>query len=260
MIEWLARLGYASKALIYAIVGLLAILAATNRGGRVTDTSGALRVVLTQPFGRVLLIVLAVGLCGYALWRLLDAVRDPDRHGTEFKGLVTRFGSVIRGCIYGALGVEAFKLFRGLRGSRGDETESWTARILDWPLGEIALGVVGMVIVVFGVSELIGCLRGKDDEKVEWSSIPGGWGPALRRLSRFGVGARGALIATLGVFLVRAAIQSDPSEAAGSRESMVELAGMAEGRWLLAVIAAGLLAYAIDQAVHAKFRRIRPVS
>src|SRR5687768_7547256 len=103
MLEYVARLGYASKALIYAIVGALAILTATNRGGRITDTTGALRVVLTQPFGRSLLIVLAVGLCGYAVWRLLDAVVDPDRHGTDAKGLITRIGNAIRGAIYGAL-------------------------------------------------------------------------------------------------------------------------------------------------------------
>jgi len=69
LLERLARLGYVSKAVIYAIVGVLAILTAVNRGGRVTDTSGALRVVLTQPFGRMLLAVLAVGLCGSAPWR-----------------------------------------------------------------------------------------------------------------------------------------------------------------------------------------------
>ena len=78
-------------------------------------------------------------------------------------------------------------------------------------------------------------------------------------ISRFGVGARGAIIATLGVFLVRAAMQHDPSEAAGSRESMLELAGAMEGRWLLALIAVGLIAYAVDQAVHARCRRIRAV-
>ena len=55
MIETLARLGYASKALIYAIVGSLAVAAALNRGGRITDTPGALRVLLTQPLGNTLL-------------------------------------------------------------------------------------------------------------------------------------------------------------------------------------------------------------
>jgi len=259
MIEQLARLGYASKALIYAIVGVLAIMAATNRGGRVTDTSGALRVVLSQPFGRILLLVLAVGLCGYAVWRLLDAIRDPDRHGSRFQGLVTRIGNAIRGGIYGALGVEAFRLFGGLGGSSGNEAEVWTARIMDVPFGGAAVGLAGAIVAIYGISELVDSIRGKDDAKLDLSSIAPAARRAISRISRFGVGARGVIIATLGVFLVRAALQHDPSEAAGSRESVIELAGAVEERWLLALIAAGLLAYAVDQAVHARCRRIRPV-
>lgn len=259
MLEPLARLGYASKALIYAIVGVLAILTATNHGGRITDTSGALRVVLTQPFGRVLLVVLAVGLCGYAVWRLVDAVADPDRHGTSAGGLTTRIGNAIRGIIYGALGLEAFRLLRGLRGSKGDEAETWTGRILQLPYGEIVVGVAGCVVAAYGASELIRALRGKDDPKVNVSCIPAAIRNAARKISGFGVGVRGGLIATLGVFLVRAALTNDPSEAAGNRESMLRLGGLGEGRWFLAVIAVGVLAYAVDQAVHAACRRIRPV-
>jgi hypothetical protein len=161
MIEPLARLGYASKALIYAIVGTLAIAAAANRGGRVTDTSGALRVVLMQPFGRILLAVLAIGLCGYAAWRVLDAVRDPDRHGTDFTGLVTRIGNVIRGGIYGALGIEAFRLVGGLRGSDGREAKVWASRVMDVPMGEIALGIVGAIVAVYGLSETFSSLKGE---------------------------------------------------------------------------------------------------
>jgi hypothetical protein len=259
MIEHLARLGYASKAVIYAIIGILAILAATNQGGEVTDTSGALRVVLGQPFGRILLVVLAAGLCGYALWRLLDAIRDPDRNGTDIKGLIERIGNVVRGLIYGALGIEAFRLFRGLRGSNGDEARIWTARIMDWPLGEFIIGIIGAIVCLYGLSEILDSIREKRDAKIDMSVLPAGWRSPLAMISRFGVGARGAIIATLGFFLVRAAVEHDPSEAAGTRQSTIELAGAVEGRWLLALIAAGLLAYAVDQAVHSRCRRIRPV-
>jgi hypothetical protein len=259
MIEPLARLGYASKALIYGIVGALAIAAAADRGGRVTDASGALRVILNQPFGRGLLFVLAAGLCGYAAWRVLDAMSDPDRHGTTFGGLVTRIGNVIRGSVYGALGVEAFRLARGLRGSNGNEAEMWTARIMDWPMGEWLIGIAGAAVAIFGVSELLRSVKGEIDRKVDHSSIPSLWRRPVINISRFGVGARGVIVATLGVFLVRAALQHDPSEAHGTRESVIELAGAVSGRWVLAAIAAGLIAYAVDQAVHAKWRRIRPV-
>lgn len=260
MIQPLARLGYASKAVVYAIVGLLAILTALNRGGRITDTSGALRVVLTQPFGNTLLILLAVGLCGYGVWRLLDAIVDPDRDGTGASGVITRVGNAIRGCIYGGLGIEAVQLLRGLRGSRGDTAQMWTARILDWPLGEILVAIAGGIVAVYGASEFYKSVRGHDDPKVDWSAVSAGMRTGVRRISRFGVGVRGVLIATLGVFLLRAALTHDPNEAAGARESMLALGGLVEGRWFLGLIAAGLLAYAVDQAIHARYRRVRPVT
>jgi len=259
MIEPLARLGYASKALVYAIVGYLALAAAFNRGGRVTDTSGALRVVLTQPFGKLLLLVLAVGLCGYAVWRTLDAIRDPDRHGRDFKGLVTRIGNGVRAVIYGGLGYESFRLFRGLRGSNGREAEAWTARFLDLPLGEVLVGLVGVIVVVYGISEVISSLKGGYSDTLDLSPIP----PQFRRLSenisRIGIGARGVIIVVLGIFLVRAALQRDPSEAHGTRESILELANVVPGNWALIFVGVGLLAYAFDQAIHARCRRIRPV-
>ena len=256
--EQLARLGYASKAVIYGIVGVLAILTVFNEGGRITDTSGALRVVLTQPFGRALLLVLAIGLCGYAAWRILDAVVDPDGHGRDARGLTARAGNAVRGAVYGALGIEAFRLFRGLRASTAG-AETWTARALDLPLGEFVVGIIGGTIAVYGLFELVESIRGTTHRKVEWSVFAPDVRAVIQRIARFGVGVRAAIIVTLGVFLMRAAITHDPTEAAGTRESVIRLGSAIEGRWLLAVIAAGLLAYAVDQAVHAHCRRVRPV-
>jgi hypothetical protein len=259
MLEPAARLGYASKAVIYGIIGVLAVLTAVNRGGFITDTSGALRLVLTRPFGRALLLVLAVGLCGYAVWRLLDAVMDPDRDGTSPTGALNRIGHAVRGCVYGGLGLEAFRMVRGRRGSNGDLIELWTARVLDWPLGELVVAVAGAALASYGAMELVRVLRGQDDPKVDWSAISRDTRSVLRKVSRFGVGIRAGLLMTLGAFLVRAALTHDPDQAAGPRESLLRLGGLFEGRWFLAVVAAGLVAYAIDQAVHAYCRRIRRV-
>jgi hypothetical protein len=259
MLEPFARLGYASKAVIYGIVGVLAILTALNQGGVITDTSGALRVVLTRPYGRMLLIVLAIGLCGYAAWRLLDAAMDPDRAGTSPMGALTRIGNALRGCIYGALGLEAFRLARGLRGSNRNQVELWSARILDWPFGELALGAAGAIVATFGTWELVRALHGHHDPKVDWSAISSEFRPLLKRICRFGVAIRAGILFTLGVFLARAGLTHDPNQAAGPRESILRLGGLFEGRWFLAVIGAGLVAYAVDQAIHAHCRRIRKV-
>jgi hypothetical protein len=259
MIAPLARLGYASKAVVYAIVGILAILAVFTRGGAITDTRGALRVVVTQPFGHALLIVLAIGLCSYGAWRLLDAFFDPDRDGTSTAGLITRIANAVRGLVYGALGFEAIRLLRGAGASSGDEAELFASRVFDWPLGTLIVGIAGLVVALYGLSELVKGVRGTDDHKVEWRSIAPNLQAGARRISRFGVAVRGGLLVTLGTFLVRAALTHDPNQAAGTRESFLQLGGLIEGRWFLALIACGVIAYAVDQAIHACCRRIRPV-
>ena len=61
-IDGFVRLGYFAKALVYILVGVLALkLAVGAAGGRITDPGGSLYVVLGQPFGRTVLLALAAG-------------------------------------------------------------------------------------------------------------------------------------------------------------------------------------------------------
>ena len=259
MIEPLARLGYASKAFVYATVGLLAGAAALNRGGTVTDTRGALRVILSHPFGNAVLFILAVGLCGYALWRVLDAILDPRRRGAGFKGLATRIGYLVRALVYGGLGLEAFRLARGLRASHGTDAtvRLWTARVMTLPMGDWLVGLAGAITAVYGVSQIVAAVTDNDPERKDLPIMDPVRRRTLNRICRFGVGSRALIIVVLGVLLVRAALLHNPRAATGVRGSILNLAGAAPGTWLLAFIALGLIAYAVDQALHARYGRVQ---
>ena len=261
MIERLARLGYACKGFIYAIVGSLAVAAALNRGGRITDTRGALRVLLTQPLGNTMLWIVAIGLCGYAVWRALDAWFDPDRRGLTFGGIAVRVGHAIRALAYGTIGLEAFRLARGLRASSSGhtsrQTRLWAARVMDLPFGDWLVVLVGLAVVGYGIWEIVKAVRQKTDKSVDPSRLPPAVRAPLVNIARFGVMSRAAVIVVLGVFLARAALQHDPSQALGPRESIIELVGLFRSRWALGAIGLGLIAYGVDQVVHAWCRRIR---
>ena len=82
-----------------------------------------MRHVRRLPFGDVLLVAVAVGLAGYTLWRLVQAVRDTEDLGTSPKGMILRVGYAISGAIHGVLAWTAVELVRGLR-PRGDEAVS----------------------------------------------------------------------------------------------------------------------------------------
>jgi hypothetical protein len=136
-VDRLARVGFLAKALLYITVGLLAAQAGLGRGGRTVDTEGALRVVHGIAFGRIALFVIAAGLSGYAVWRLVEAVVDPEGRGTELKGIALRASFAVRGLFHGALAVTALRLAgRERPGPRTDQARQWTAAAFGLPAGE----------------------------------------------------------------------------------------------------------------------------
>src|SRR6478735_3278161 len=76
----LSRVGFVARGLIYGIIGLFAFEVAVSDTGKLTNQQGALKSVANQPFGEFLLLLLAIGLGGYAIWRLFRAALG---HGPE---------------------------------------------------------------------------------------------------------------------------------------------------------------------------------
>src|SRR4051812_41737566 len=99
-VESLARVGFVAKGLLYATIGVLAGCAGLGRGGDTTDTRGAMASLVSAPFGRTLLILIAIGLIGYSVWRFVEAITDPDRRGNDAKGLAMRTGFFIRAGVH----------------------------------------------------------------------------------------------------------------------------------------------------------------
>jgi hypothetical protein len=254
-VEHLARLGYAAKALLYITVGLLAARAALGRGGRATDTQGALRVVHDVTFGRVALLVLAAGLIGYAVWRVVEGMVDPDGRGTGPKGLALRTSFAARGLFHGALGISALRLAARERpGPHTDQMRHWTRVAFDLPAGELVVWLTAVGIGGYGLYQLYRAAVSKLSRQLRLEEL----GPATRQwvvgVSRFGIAARGVVFCLIGFFLARAASLHDAAEAGGVRKSLGLLAGI--GRWPFVVVALGLVAYGMYELVNARYRRI----
>ena len=152
-IERLARFGYAAKGVVYVLVGSLAAYGAfEGEGGAPTDSRGALTQLVRQPFGRVLLGVVAVGLAGYALWRLVQALRDTEDKGSELKGLSIRFGYACIGFAYAGLSYSAVRLILGHAAGKSSDQSSkeWTATFFALPLGRLLVGLAGLCVIGFG--------------------------------------------------------------------------------------------------------------
>lgn len=255
-IERLARFGYAAKGVVYLIVGLLAMPVAFGVGSKTPGTSGALQTIVTQPFGKFLLLVVAVGLISYALWRFTQAFIDPEHQGTKAKRVVKRLSYAISGLSYAGLALSAVQIIVGSGGNNSSWRQDWTARLLAQPFGQWLVGIVGTLVIGVGLSYVYRAYTAKFRERFKLAEMSNAQVKWATRVGRFGIAARGIAFGVIGLLLIQAAFQSDPDEAQGLGGALQALAEEPLGQWILGVVAVGLVAYAIYMLITARYLRI----
>jgi hypothetical protein len=250
--EWLSRAGFVARGLIYAIIGLLAFKVALGQGGKLENQQGALHTVAHQPFGKFLLVLVAIGLGSYALWRLVRAALGHGPEGSD-SGL-DRLAALASGLVYLALCVIAIRILSGSAGSAS--ADKTTSDVFGWPAGAWIVGAAGLVLIGVGLYQ---GYRGvtKDflaDSKTEEMS-PGvrtwiGWIGLIGHLARM------VVFGLVGAFLVKAAVEYNPRAAVGLDGALAKLLHHSYGQLLLGAVAAGLIAFAVYSFSDARFRRI----
>jgi hypothetical protein len=253
--ERLFRAGLVAKAVLYGAVGLLALGVALDVGGRTTDTAGALQTMADQPFGRVMMVLMAAGLLGYATWRIAQAVLDTDDEGSDAAGALARAGAAGSALIHLALMVLAIRLIAdsGSGSSSGGQERQATAGVLDWPAGRWIVLVAALVVIAVGAYNVYeGVTRGFMDRM----RVAGSRRRLVERLGVVGFTARGIVFGLAGVFLAKAAIEYDADEAVGIDGALARLADRSLGPVLLGVVAAGLVAYALTCLAWARYREV----
>ena len=257
--ETLARFGYVAKGFVYAAIGVLALLAAFTTGGKTTGTSGALQTISNQPFGQILLILIAIGLVGYVIWRLIQAVNDPENKGTDAKGIFSRLGYAFSGLAYAGVAFNAALLaFGNNSGSSGGSSskQNWTATVMQQPFGRWLVGIAGALIIGIGFYRIYCAYKTKFHKKLNLSELSAKQEKWLVNISRFGIAARGVVFVMIGFFVIEAAKNYNPQNVKGLDGALLTLAQQPYGKVLLALMALGLIAYAVYLCLQARYRNI----
>ncbi len=160
---WIVRLGRSglvAKGAVYVIIGALAVQSAFGAGGQVTDQRGALRTILRQPLGTVMLGLLCAGLLAYMLWRIVQALTNPERESQDVKGWSKRLFRLGSGLVYGALGIAAGRLLIGMQ-KDDREPSDWTAMVLRQPFGKWLVAAAGLAIAGYGLVRIHRAWKGE---------------------------------------------------------------------------------------------------
>lgn len=259
----LARLGFLAHALLYITVGALATSAALRIFGRhapvpgkTVGSRGAMAELLQAPAGQVLLYIIAVGLAGYGTWRAIAAIRDPEHHGRDAKGIAQRLGSAGVAIIHFGLAYTAVRVAMGHLGAahEGSESQQWTARALATPGGAWLLYAVALGLAGYGVYQLYCAAREKLGEGLALTMSARARRSVLG-ISRFGIAARGVVFVVTGGLVAAAVRENNPAKAAGPGKSLYELFELGTVPFL--IVAVGLIAFGVYQLLNAKYRQIR---
>lgn len=228
-------------------------------GGQKTGKLQVLQFLDKQTFGNVLLILMGLGLACYATWRFIQSIKDPEHIGDDKKGTAKRIAFFISGIIY--LGLAVLAILRvidsgGGSGTSGSSSSAQQSSFLASETGLILIGIAGAGIAIAGIFQFVKAYKNDyvkefglgslSDEKKRKS---------IKNTAKFGLSARGVIFLIIGYFALKASFSSDPSKIKSTTEAFSFLQESSYGAWLLGIVAAGLITYAIYMFLMAKYRR-----
>ncbi|QAS52017.1 DUF1206 domain-containing protein [Halobacillus litoralis] len=255
-IRRVGRVGFMAKGTVYFFIGILTIMAVLGLGGKKTGTNGMFRSLASIRFGEILLWAIGTGLIGYILWIFIKVFKDPENYGNDIKGVITRTGYLVGGIIYSGLAYNAFKIAISVGTGSGNTEQTMSARLLSQPLGQWIVGLVGVIIIGYGVYEFYQGASCSFMKKFHISDMDKKKQMIAKNAGRFGLSARGIVLVLIGFFFVQTALSSNPNEAKGLDGALSELSQQPHGQWLLAVAAVGLILYGIYQMVRGRYTRM----
>lgn len=252
-----SRAGYGARGVIYLIIGIFALLpvVGVQHDGGATSSKGALQALLSQPAGEILLIAVAVGLVGYAGWRVLQAIANTDGHDRNLRGLVVRAGLLISAATHLLLATYAANLIVGGWGDPGSgggkrEIAAW---LLRQPYGVYLVATLGGAVAGAGIAQI---WKGATVSYAKWLDVPDNRTWLTRPICTFGLIARGIVFCIVGGLFIYAAVAVDPDQAGGLPEAIGWLKQQAFGLILLTVMATGLFAFGLYSIIEAIYRRV----
>jgi hypothetical protein len=239
--QWLTRLGFAARGMLYILIGFLVIAT-----GRTEDLTGAIEYV-GHGLGKVLLIAIAAGLATYSLWRLSDAALGTEHPGTDWKALGKRAVAGGIGVIYAYLSYKALRvILAGRAGTMGTAEQADT--VLDLPGGDLVLSAVAIGLAIGGANQLWKAVHCKFMRRLREGAGRKEW---IKWMGRLGYAARGIIFFVIAWTIYRAATNHKATEAGNLERALDILRGP-----YLVPIAAGLMLFGLFSLVEARYRTI----
>jgi hypothetical protein len=256
-LELLERLGYIVRGALYVVIGGLALrIAMSQPEGHALDLTGSVVFLIGNQFGKLVLLVIIVGLAAYSVWGLIRATFDPLHRGSDPSGYLDRLGFVSSSVSYALIVIFGLRLLMGSGGSSTEAMQKTVSSILDHPAGGSLTVLIGLVAVGVGVGQIVEAYRAafkRDLKGVEMSHTTRN---IVTALGRFGIAARGVIFLVVGSFIGQAGLHHDPAQVQGFGGAFIFLLAQPFGHIVLGVISLGFVALGLHSLACARWVRL----
>jgi hypothetical protein len=251
--ELAARAGLVVRAAFYLLLAALTIGIAVDgsRSSTQATSHGVLAVVAGNPIGWVAIAAAAAGFFVLGVVRIAGAVRDHDEDGWR------RLIVAGQGLFYIGLSFlpASFLLGNHQAGSTGSQ-RSETASLLNAPGGQVLGVLVGVIVIAICLGQ---CWYALSLDFTDGMDLAGA-APWVQRVVKaagvVGILARALVFLPVGIFLIVAAVQANPSHEQSLDTELATVAHQPWGTAVLALVALGLIVFAAYSLLDARYRRV----
>lgn len=256
----IARVGFAGKGAIHAFVGVLAMSLAVGYTSKAEDMRGTLEEIHQHVFGSTLLVMIAVGLLSFGLWKAVQCLWDPESVSSDWQGWGIRVLAGMSALLHLLFAWKTISLVLGwgAGGQDGDEAvQSWTQRLLLMPGGRWLVILAATIMVGVAVTQVVRLIRGRFMDMFEDTDMEVAESRLVKIAARAGFMARAVVVILIAWFLWRAGITSDAEKAGGMSKALAALLEQPFGPWLVGATAIGLFAEGVYICLMVPYRDIR---
>jgi hypothetical protein len=254
------RIGHGAKGMLYGLIGLFLVNDIIHDQPVVSGSDGVLITLARRPMGSIMLALLALGLLGYVLWRLIQASIDPEHQGQpNLRQVVQRCGYLCSGLAYLSIARTAGKLAFDLAVDFNDTLDDIASLLFEIEIGPWMLLAIGFGVVGIGCTYVYGAITGSyiNDFRRQLNAQVAHWAVLVGKV---GIIARGVGFILIGAYLVKAAYLVEDEPAGGLGNVFDQLDSQLLGEYWLGAIAFGFIAYATYMIVAGVYRQFPAAS
>lgn len=215
--EWLGRAGLAARGLVYVAISCVLFLGAfvASEASDGADPKEAFSGIEKWPAGEVILFALGVLLLSYTIFRIIQSLTE--EQNPDWSSRFARLGMLASGISYGLVGYTSLAMSIGqVDSEERSQTKQVISMLLSEPFGRWAIASLGLVFLGIAGAQAYRAISKRWTKSLDLSETP----QALISFSSFAIFGRAILILIVGISIIWAGWDADPSAALGITESL----------------------------------------